>query len=293
VSTDLAQPRSDQRRRRYVPVDIHIAFGPFGTKLLDRFGMEGLCAWMLLLAAAKREPVQGTFTYTSESEAWVKLGAQPSSFDWETFLTFCGRNKQTRKRRSGRVTHVEMTGWQQWNDEHARELANAQKSRKRREKTPDNARTSPGHSPDNPSTEYEYEYEGEVTPLAAAAAAAQPRTRPRDLLWEAVLDVCGVDPAALTSAFRGGANRAVKELRDAGATPEQVRDRAAEYRRRFDTAALTPTALAKHWPTLAAPAHLREPKRYGRGLTASEAFRQAAAARTGEASPPELERRAG
>lgn len=105
----------DGRRRRYVPLDTLVAFSPFGAKLVEKWGMEGLCAWMLLLAAAKREPVQGTFTYTSEPEAWTKLGAVATSFTFEEFVAFCGRFKQTRKRRSGRVTYVSIPSWEGWN----------------------------------------------------------------------------------------------------------------------------------------------------------------------------------
>src|SRR5690348_12019356 len=92
-------------RGRYVPVDVYIASRPFGVKLQARWGMEGLCVWMLLLAAAKREYPQGTFTYASEAEAWAKLGATASSFTFGEFITWCGRSKQTRKTCSGRVSY--------------------------------------------------------------------------------------------------------------------------------------------------------------------------------------------
>lgn len=149
------------RRGRYVPMDVNVAFKRFGTKLEKKWGMEGLCAWMLLLAAAKREPVQGTFTYSSESEVWTKLGATAAGFDFDTFITFCGRNKQTRKTRSGRVTYVEITGWKDWNVEWSREQDAQRKSRKRGVSTPDTKRTGPGLSSDTHRTEGEAEAEGE------------------------------------------------------------------------------------------------------------------------------------
>lgn len=72
------------------------------------------------------------------------------------------------------------------------------------------------------------------------------RTRQPDLLWDAVLAVCGVEPDQITNSGRGAYNRAVNDIRQAGGTPDDVPRRAAVYRRRYD-ATLTPTALAKHW----------------------------------------------
>lgn len=163
--------KQDGRRRRYVPVDTLVAFSPFGAKLNDKWEMEGLCAWMLLLAAAKREPVQGVFTFTSEAEAWTKLGATAVSFTFDEFLTFCGRNKQTRKRRSGRITYVEITGWQQWNNAYKTQRDDEQKTRKTREnKTGDAAEIQRNYSGDTalkPNTETEDEVEGEAEPSAS------------------------------------------------------------------------------------------------------------------------------
>lgn len=73
------------------------------------------------------------------------------------------------------------------------------------------------------------------------------RRRPRDDVWDAVMDACGVDAAAIPRAARGAYNRAVKDLRDVGATPEQIRDRAAVFRLTWPGASLTPTALARRW----------------------------------------------
>lgn len=148
----------DGRRSRYVPVDVLVAFSPFGTKLVDRWGMEGLCAWMLLLAAAKREPVQGTFTYTSEAEAWTKLGATASGFTFDEFVTLCGRAKQTKKTHCGRVVYVEIRGWKRWNEAFAREEASQRMSRKRAQ----NTRTVDERSAHDTRTEVETETEVEV-----------------------------------------------------------------------------------------------------------------------------------
>jgi hypothetical protein len=157
----------DARRRRYVPVDVLVAFTPFGTRLYDKWGMEGLCTWVLLLAAAKREPAQGIFTHTSEAEAWTKLGATATAFTFDAFTTFCGRNKQTRKRRSGRITYVEITGWKQWN----KQWKNQQDSERNPSKPDDSNATEPLKRGGDPASEVEGEVEGEYE------SELEPRTR--------------------------------------------------------------------------------------------------------------------
>jgi len=67
------------------------------------------------------------------------------------------------------------------------------------------------------------------------------------VLAETVADVCGIDLARMTRSGRGAFNAALKDLRDAGATPEQIPAGAAIYRWQVP---LTPTALAKHWGSL-------------------------------------------
>ncbi|MGH9089994.1 MAG: helix-turn-helix domain-containing protein [Acidimicrobiales bacterium] len=83
-----------------------------------------------------------------------------------------------------------------------------------------------------------------------APASPTPSGRRRDALFDAVAEVCGIDPSELTSSARGATNRALADLRSVGATPEDVRDRAATYRRTYPRTTLTPSALAKHWPAL-------------------------------------------
>ncbi len=52
---------------------------------------------------------------------------------------------------------------------------------------------------------------------------------------------------------------AAAELRHAGATPREVKARAAAYRARWTTAVLTPMALVKHWSTFSNAAHPATP----------------------------------
>lgn len=79
-----------------------------------------------------------------------------------------------------------------------------------------------------------------------------PAARKSDPLFESVAEACGIDWSnGLTKQARGTLNAAVAGLRDAGATPDAVRERARNWPTLFDRATLTPPALAKHWPQLA------------------------------------------
>lgn len=88
--------------------------------------------------------------------------------------------------------------------------------------------------------------------LLAAAPREEPKKKSRepDLLFEAVARACNIDIAQLTGTSRGQLNKAVKELKDIGATPNHVGDKARAYRRQYENATLTPMALVKHWPSL-------------------------------------------
>lgn len=83
----------------------------------------------------------------------------------------------------------------------------------------------------------------EIAPARTGAAG-----RARDVVWDALLEVCGVDPASITASSRGAYNRAAKDLRAIGATPEEILARAWVFRTRWPTVSLTPTALARRWP---------------------------------------------
>jgi len=85
----------------------------------------------------------------------------------------------------------------------------------------------------------------------AAEGRGGKRSRRRDEVFETLAEVCGMRIDQLTKTSRGQLNKAVKELREVGADPMQIRQRAAVYRRTFQRAKLTPSALAKHWPQLA------------------------------------------
>lgn len=111
--------------------------------------------------------------------------------------------------------------------------------------------------------EEEKERREENTPLNPPSK----QIRKPDELWDTLVDELG-EPATRTE--RGKRNDAVKQLRDAGATPGEVRLRMARYRRRWPQVELTDQALVKHWTVMGREepaANGPGPRRYGRGLT--------------------------
>jgi DNA-binding transcriptional regulator YhcF (GntR family) len=82
---------------------------------------------------------------------------------------------------------------------------------------------------------------------SSSLAVVEPK---RDEVWDAVMLACGVNPSTINSQERGRHNRAVKALKESGATAEQIQSRASAYRVKFPNVALTPIALASHWSEL-------------------------------------------
>jgi len=82
-------------------------------------------------------------------------------------------------------------------------------------------------------------------------AAPELPAHQRDLLWDAVMEVCSVDASDVTDNARRAYNKAVGDLRKIDADPDEVRERAAAFRLRWPQASLTPTALARRWPECA------------------------------------------
>jgi hypothetical protein len=54
----------------------------------------------------------------------------------------------------------------------------------------------------------------------------------------------------MTSLERGRINKALKALREVGASPDDIRWKAASYRKQFPDVAFTPLALASNWSQL-------------------------------------------
>lgn len=94
------------------------------------------------------------------------------------------------------------------------------------------------------------------TPTHKREANASLGKRAPDELWDAlVLELGDVS----TKTERGERNSAVKELREAGATAADIHLRCRAYRRKWPEMELTPSALKKHWSSLAGPP-AREPQ---------------------------------
>ena len=94
----------------------------------------------------------------------------------------------------------------------------------------------------------------EVVVVTNDSIAAAPRQRKPDPLWDTMLAVCGIDGSTLTKTGRGQVNAALKELREIGATPADIDSKAKAYRKTWPDVSLTPTALVKHWGSLAVKA---------------------------------------
>lgn len=137
---------AEQLRRPgpYVPLSTTFGTGRTGTAIYDRFGLAGLGAWAMLIAAAAPT---GTVLFRHEQD-WPAIGvAQPPDFSLLEFLTFLGRRKQTRKTRHGHVVYVELTRWSEWNKTKEREDARLRMSRYRQQSRRNderNGRVTPG-----------------------------------------------------------------------------------------------------------------------------------------------------
>lgn len=100
-------------------------------------------------------------------------------------------------------------------------------------------------------------------PLVTGAALTIPKReldldkqkrQPRrvDPLFDAIIEACGIDAGSLTPSARGAANKARAELAAVGADPESIRSAAVQYRRAWPGMSLTPSSLAKHYPSFVA-----------------------------------------
>jgi hypothetical protein len=89
-----------------------------------------------------------------------------------------------------------------------------------------------------------------VTSRAPSALRAR-APRKGDELFDALAVSCGIEVAGITRSERGRLNKALKDLREVGATPAEISVRAARYRRTWPKVSITASALAAHWGELA------------------------------------------
>lgn len=127
----------------------------------------------------------------------------------------------------------------------------------------------------------------ETAPTAPPSAAAPPSPSPskaaksRNPIWDTLVELFGYEPAPGTEASAWG--RTVKDLKAASATPDEMRQRAANHALLLDAGViswtLTPRALASHWGELGAGG--------GRSLPVSNG--RARAAPRAAAAPPDID----
>jgi hypothetical protein len=125
---------------------------------------------------------------------------------------------------------------------HAKKVAAGMAGAKARWKQTDSTEEAETSQKDSPVPE----------PLPVPRSALKSTTaapRRRDELFETVAEVSGIDWRGLTKSARGSLNAAVKQIREAGATPKDVLIRAENWP--YDVP-ITPPGLAKHWPALGA-----------------------------------------
>jgi len=124
--------------------------------------------------------------------------------------------------------------------------------------------TDPRHVPDTSGPgeggekerEKERETSRRTSPSAPALAvvpdgkAPDKPARAKDPLWDSLEANLGPARTATERSLRG---KTRKELAEAQATPADVAARCSEYRRRYPDAALTDSALVKHWSAMGTP----------------------------------------
>lgn len=75
----------------------------------------------------------------------------------------------------------------------------------------------------------------------------KPALRERNVIWDALLVSCNVNPDNVNSNEASRYGKLVKVLKESEATPEEIFARAETYKRKFPQATLTPTALVNRW----------------------------------------------
>jgi hypothetical protein len=116
-----------RRPAAFAPLSVTFATGRTGTAIQNKHGLEGLAAWAAMIAAAKRGRGQIVFAHDSD---WQAIGLlQPPKFELRDLLKTTGQLKQTRTTRHGHVTYVQLTRYEDWNDDAYRQRERERKSR--------------------------------------------------------------------------------------------------------------------------------------------------------------------
>jgi len=240
---------TDPRRRPWIAVSVDVGLDAFGDRLQERFGLAGIGAWVLLLAAAKKSPVEGQVTFASDEEFWRLLGLRdPPGFSPSAFLSTTGQFHQTARRRRGRLTDVSIPQWgglQRWRDGSRPEVGGSSTPKKAK---PERTNTWRERNESGWNTAADLDRNQDQDKDSDPSLAPD---RAREEVTDALLYVCGWAKSEITERVRAELALAAGELTLVGATASDVHRRARNYHDRCADMVLTPAALASQWAALA------------------------------------------
>lgn len=166
------------------------------------------------------------------------------------------RSPQHQGRRIERLDAHRNWGWQIINYAYYRNLASAEEKREsdRQRIARKRAAEKPGKSTVSRVVAVSSVLSQDVAEVAHREADGDREAKDirapaaRDLLFETVAEVCGLDWKTLTKSERGRLNKACSDIRPLNPSPDDVRAHAAAYRKKYGhEVELTPTALAANW----------------------------------------------
>jgi hypothetical protein len=119
--------------RRYYRVDLDFWHKTTCHKLLEQHGPWGPCVWLSMVAEAKRSSVPGVLIVTSMEALQDRLGLidYELPFTLDEFLQTTGRLKQTSRSRVGRLLHVTLTHYGEWQKDWQRDADRDRQTRRR------------------------------------------------------------------------------------------------------------------------------------------------------------------
>lgn len=260
---------TDGRRSRWIASDVDLLASSMGEGLLDQFGAAGVGVWHAFTLACKRGLVPGQIRVRDDADALAQLGMagcrlhdnDGNEWQLEALWTYLGHMKHVRRTRSARGTKIEWTRFADLEHDVKRQKEREKKARSRAMNSGDIDGTESGHATldsdrdrDSDKTEVlaptARVEKVELVPMSTAVPEAK-KERPRDPVWDALIEVCGVDAKTIPVSKRGAYGKAVKELKGVDATPDEIRRRGANYVRRWGADKLTPSALVSHWAEVA------------------------------------------
>lgn len=148
-----------RRPTAYAPLSVLFATSRTGIAIQREHGAEGLGVWAALIAAAKRG--RGQIVFANDTD-WAAIGiSHPPTFTLATFLKTTGRMKQTRTTRHGHVVYVQLTRYEDWNNDVRRQDARERKSRNDEENKRTKSERLANHLRTEMSAELELELEAE------------------------------------------------------------------------------------------------------------------------------------